>query len=115
MTTSVTHQLQQATHTEPSAITVLSCSVLEKMPTKKDASSFGSRERIEHAFTAMGCDDDSIANFCAGTVADAVGEAVEWIGSHRAAKKEWVERYYSCTGYFGELRRHASFKRRCCL
>ena len=73
------------------------------MPTKRDAASFGCRECIEESFAAMGCDDDSIAAYCAGTVADTVGEEVEWIGSHKAAAKEWVQRWYSCTGYFGKL------------
>lgn len=72
------------------------------MPTKKDAASFGCREYIEESFAALGCDDDSIAAFCTGTVADTVGEDVEWVGSHEGANKQWVERWYSCTGYFGE-------------
>lgn len=70
------------------------------MPTKQDASSFGYRTRIESAFMSKGCDDDSIAGFCAGTVAEVVGEDVDWIGSHKAAQRKWVEAYYSCEGYF---------------
>lgn len=81
--------------------------VLEKMPTKKDASGFGCKRWIEDSFKAMTCTDGDIARYALGTVSHQLKKEVVWLGSHDPAKKKWVDRFYG--EYFGNEASPADF------
>lgn len=51
---------------------LLLCSVLEKIPTKRDAAHFGHTEYIEDAFRAMAVTPDDISAYAAGTIEEVV-------------------------------------------
>ena len=76
--------------------------MLDHIPTKKEAAHFGSVRWVEDSCKMMTCTPDDVAGYAMGTVSETVGDDIHWLGSHGAAKKHWVDRYYG--EYFGESR-----------